>query len=196
MKFKVIILSCLIGVIVLAVGYDVSLAKSKPDKAKLRIGVVNVRKAFQDCKKNAEHRQETEAEHNKTIGELGKLSKEIEAERIGLQALKQGSSDHLARVKEIMQKQASLQAQQEFYKRQMELKDQRWTEELYEAILQETDKIAKQKKLDLVFAKDEIELPALSADELMLIIRTNKLLYSGGCLDITDEVIARLDGKK
>ena len=44
-----------------------------------------------------------------------------------------------------------------------------------------------------MFEKDEVEFPTSSANELMLNIRTNKLLYSGGCMDITDEVIALLD---
>ncbi|GAF74646.1 unnamed protein product, partial [marine sediment metagenome] len=135
-------------------------------------------------------------EQDRIIAELQRLSKDIEAERAGLRTLKEGSSDHLALMREILTKQASLQAQQEFHKRQMEFKDQRWTEELYKDILRITGEVAEQKGLDLVFESDEIELPAPSATELMMTIRTHKLLYSGGCLDITDEVMARLDAEE
>jgi len=69
-------------------------------------------------------------------------------------------------------------------------------EELYKEILQETREVAEQRGLDLVFEKSEPELPALSAKDLALAIRMHKLLYSGGCLDITDEVMARLDKEK
>ena len=48
----------------------------------------------------------------------------------------------------------------------------------------------------MVVEKDEVEFPALSVDGAMLAIRTHKLLYSGGCLDITDEVMAWLDKEK
>lgn len=160
------------------------------------VGVVSIRKIFQDCKKNARYREETAAEQNKVISELEALSKEIEAEKGGLATLKAGSSDHTALVKEIFLKRASLQAQQEFYKQQLSLKDQRWTEELYQEILRITRQVAEQKGLGLVFVKGEVELPALSVNELMLTIRTHKLLYGGGCLDITDEVMARLDKEK
>ncbi len=140
--------------------------------------------------------EEAVAERDSIEKELDKLSKEIEADKAGLKTLKQGSSDHMAQVRQVMTKQANLQAQQEFYKQQIGLKDQQWTEQLFKDILLQTGEIAKEKGLDLVFEKDEIELPAASASELMLTIRTHKLLYSGGCLDITDEVMARLDKEK
>ena len=110
--------------------------------------------------------------------------------------MKVGTSDYMARVKEIFEKQASLQAAQEFRKQQISLKDQQWIEGLYKAILQKTSEVAKAKHSEMVLEKSEPELPAQSANELMRTIDTNKLLYSGGCLDITDEVMARVDEEK
>jgi Skp family chaperone for outer membrane proteins len=104
-----------------------------------------------------------------------------------------GSSDHLALMRGILEKQANLQAQQEFHKQQMALKDQQWTEQLYQMVLRETGEVAKQKGLEFVLESDEVEFPALSASDLMMTIRTHKLLYSGGCLDISNEVMARVD---
>ena len=191
-----VVLGCLVGVVILTMCFEYSWARSKAEKTASRIGVVSIRKIFEDCKRSVKYREETVAEQNRVIAELEKLAKEIEAGRAGLRTLKEGSSDHLALVKELLTKQANLQAQQEFHKQQMGLKDQRWTEELYKDILRITSKVAKQKGLDLVFEKGEIELPATSANELMLTIRTHKLLYSGGCLDITDEVIVQVDAEK
>ena len=194
MKFKAIALSFL-GMVVLFMGYEYTRAESKADTPSLNIGVVSVRKIFGECKKNARYREEATAEQGKIVAEMEKLSKEIEAGKAGLKTLKAGSSDHLALMKEMFEKQARLEAQREFYKQQMALKDQRWTEELYTNILRETGEVAKQKGLDLVFEKDEIDLSTPNANELMLTIRTHKLLYSGGCLDITDEVMTRVDAE-
>ena len=63
-----------------------------------------------------------------------------------------------------------------------------WTEKMYLEVLNAVGKIAKQKGYDLVLEKDEIELPAASATELMLIIRTHKVLYNNDDMDITSEV--------
>jgi Skp family chaperone for outer membrane proteins len=68
---------------------------------------------------------------------------------------------------------------------------------IYTDILRIVNEVAQQKGLDLVLEKNEPELlDSTPANELMLTIRTHKVLYSGGCVDITDEVIARLDAGK
>ncbi len=193
MKTKVTVLSFLIVLVILFVGYEYSGAELKADKPSSKIGVVSIQRIFQECKRNVKYEEESAAERNKLNAELEKLSKEIEAEEAGLKTLKSGSGAHMAQVKEVLIKRANLQAEQEFYKRQIELKYQRWIEELYKDILRETSVVAEQKGLDLVQVKDEIEFPALSVNDAMMAIRTHKLLYSGGCLDITDEVMTRLD---
>lgn len=161
-----------------------------------KIGVVNIQRIFLICKRNAKYEEETKAEQNKLNAELEKLGAEIEAEEAGLKTLKPRSSDRIARVEEILIKQAGLQAKEELYKRRLELKYHLFIEGLYKDILRETTEVAKQKGLDLVQVKDEIEFPALSVRDAMTDIRTNKLLYSSELLDITDEVMARLDSEE
>lgn len=196
MKIKMMVLSCLISAVVLFVGYEYSRAESEADKQALRIGVVSVPKVLQDCKRSAKYRQETAAERDRIIAELQKLRVEIEAEEAGLKTLKAGSNDHMAMVKEVLQKRAIFQAQQKFYEQQMALKERRIVEELYKDILRAISEVAEQKDLDLVFEKTEPKFPASSAEDLDRTISTHKLLYSGDCLDITSEVTARLDAKK
>jgi len=196
MKIKIMVLSCLISIVVLFVGYEYSRAESEADKRVLRIGVVSVSKILQDCKRSAKYRQETAAERDRIIAELQKLRAEVEAEEAGLKTLKTGSSDYMALVKEVLQKRAIFQAQQKFYEQQMVLKEQRMVEELYKDVLGAISEVAGRKDLDLVFEKTEPEFPVPSAEELDRTISTHKLLYSGGCLDITSEVTARLDAKK
>ena len=197
MKIRAAMVSgCLLFAVVLFMGDEYSRAEVKADIPGLKIGVVNIQRIFLTCKRNVKYEEKTKAEQNKLNAELEKLGAELKAEEAGLKTLKPGSSDYMALVKEILTKRAGLQAQQEFYKRQMELKYQQWIEGLYEDILRETSEVAEQKGLDLVQVKDEIEFPASSVNDAMMAIRTHKLLYSGGCLDITDEVIARLDKEK
>ena len=133
------------------------------------------------------------AEQDKIAAELDKLAKEIEAEKAELKTLKENSTDYMTRLKGIFEKQANLQAQKEFQKQNMELKDQKWTEGIYKDIIRITADVAKQKGLELVFEESEVDLEGASVNEVMLTIRTHKLLYSDGCADITNDVIAKLD---
>ncbi len=202
MKVKGMILGILAGAVVLFMCYEYTNADAKADKSapaegsSLKIGVVSVRKIFQECRRNMRYRQKAAEEQDNIIAELEKLSRQIEDEKKGLKTLKEGSSDYMAQLKGILERQANLSAQQEFGKQQIELRDQQWTEGLYGDILKEVDKVAKQKGLALVFEKDEVELPAATANELMMTIRTHTLLYSGGCVDITGEVTAGLDAQE
>ena len=198
MKIKTMVLCYLAGVVVLAMAPTSNKrgqAQSKGDIPSSKIGTVSIMKVFRDCKSSAAHRSQLNAERNVIIAELKKLATEIQAKEAGLKALKQDSSDYLARRKEIINKQASMKAQEDFGKEQMMLKQYKWSKELYQDILLIISELAKEKGLDLVLEKDEIDLLALSVNEISQTIRTHKVLYSGGCIDITDEVVARLDNK-
>jgi Skp family chaperone for outer membrane proteins len=111
-----------------------------------------------------------------------------------LEALKPGTKDYLDIAQELAQKKAALPIKQSYYEQQFTQKDKDWTEQLYKDILSSVTKVAEEKELEMVFEKDEPEFPFERADELMLAIRTNKILYSSsGCVDITSDVMARID---
>lgn len=193
MKVKTMVLSCLTGVVIMATVFEYSQAQSKSNTPSSKIGVVSILKVFRDCKRSAAHRNELIAEQNKIRATLQTLSKEIEAQEAGLKALKPESSDYLAQRKELIDKQARLEAEQKFYKEEIILKQYKWSKELYQDILRITSELAEQKGLDLVLKKDEIDLLALSVNEISETVRTHKVLYSGGCVDISDELVALLD---
>jgi Skp family chaperone for outer membrane proteins len=193
MKIKAVVLSCLMCAVVLFVGYEYSQAQPKVDKPTSKIGVASVRKAFRNCKRNSKYREQAIAEQVRIKAEEEKLSKEIEAQEAGLKALKAGSSDQLAQYKELLDKRATLEVQRQFNNQQRALKDRQWTEGLYKEILRITGELAQQKGLELVLEVDEPEFPVESGDELMMTLSTHKVLYSRGCLDLTDEVVGRLD---
>ena len=196
MSIRARVMSCLAAVAVLFAGYQYCWGQVKADTPALKIGVVSVRKAFRESKKNNKYRTDVLAEQSKIRAELEKLSKEAEAQEAGLKALKVGSADYMAQYKELLGKRADLDARQQFNNQQRLQKDRFWTEELYKEILRITGELAQQKGLDLVFEKDEPEFPAESADELMMVLSTHKLLYSAGCVDLTGEVTTRLDAQE
>jgi Skp family chaperone for outer membrane proteins len=197
MKVKTMVLSCLASAVVLLAGYQYTCAQPKAGQsANSKIGVVNVRKVFRSCKRNAKYREQAIAEQSKIKAEEEKLSKEAEALEAGLKALKPGSTDYMTQYKELLQKRAGLEAQVRFNGQQRIVKDQRWTEQLYQEILKMTGEMAQQKGLELVLDVDEPEFPTASADELMMTLSTNKALYSGGCVNLTDEIVTRLDAQE
>jgi Skp family chaperone for outer membrane proteins len=174
-------------------GYEKLFAEPKATMGPTKIGLVSVRSIFQNCKKNTDYKTKMMAEQDKIIAELEKLNKAIDAIQADLKTRKTGSEDSLKLMKDIAEKKASLEGQKQYYQEQFKVKDQMWTEKMYVEILDTVGKIAKQKGYDLVLEKDEIELPAASATELMLIIRTHKVLYHNNDMDFTSDVLAAVD---
>lgn len=195
MKVKTMVLVWLAVAVSLLACYQTRFvwAAAEPGKSSPKTGVVNMQKIFQDSKKVSKYREETMAERSKIETDLDKLSKEIEADKASLKTLKAGSPDYMNQVKEILTKQANSQAQEKFYEQQMTMREQAMVESVYLEILQQVKKVAQEKGLEMVFDKDEINFPTMSLNEATMVIRTHKVLYSGGCLDITSDVIAGMD---
>jgi Skp family chaperone for outer membrane proteins len=194
MKIKtMVVLGGLVGVLVLGMCIEGGRAAPAEQGKCLKIGVVSVRKIFQECKRNVKYRQEITAERDKLEAELNKLSKEIDLDKAGIKTLKPGTSDYMTQMKQIFDKQGKLQSEQEYFKRQMEMREQDVIERLFKDVLQATGDVAKDKGFDLVLEKSEPELPAANSNELTLTISTHKVLFSSGCEDITDAVMAKID---
>jgi Skp family chaperone for outer membrane proteins len=196
MKSKTIFLTCLTFLIVLSIAFEYSQAQQKAVNQSAKIGIVSIAKIFNNCKRSAAHKSEIKAEQSKKSEELEKLSEQLKAEEAMLMALKQDSSDYLAQREKCINIRAGLEAQQTINKEQTILKQYRWRKRFYQDILRITAELAEQKGLDVVLEKDEIDITALNVNELNQTMITHKVLYSGGCIDITDEVIDRLDKEK
>ncbi len=194
MKTKMTVLGCLVFSVLLLFGFEYTSAQ--PGEPASKIGVMSVERVLRDCKATAKYREQMKAEGDKIAAEMDALSKEIQALKAGLQlgTLKVGSSDYFKQHWEFAQKQAELDARKEYIPNQQMLQQQLWTQEIYQKILQVTKDVGAEKGLILVLEKSEPEFPIQS--DFGLVIGTHKVLYSGGCPDITDDVIARMDAEE
>jgi Skp family chaperone for outer membrane proteins len=191
MKTKMTLLGCVIFCAFLLSAYEYTSAQ--PGIPTSKIGVMSVERVLRDCKATAKYREQMKAEGDKMSMEMDVLSKEIQALKAGLQlgTLKVGSSDYFKQHWELAQKQAELDARKEYIPNQQMLQQQLWTQEIYQKILKVAKEVGAEKELILVLEKSEPEFPIQS--DFGLIIGTHKVLYSDGCPDITDDVIARMD---
>ncbi|MBN2019601.1 MAG: OmpH family outer membrane protein [Sedimentisphaerales bacterium] len=194
MKYKMIALVVCAAIMVTAIiAPGAEKTPATQDGKCLKIGVCSVRKIFQGCKRNAAYRQQMSAESDRMEAEMKKLSAEIDLDKQGLRSLKTGTADYSQAMKEILEKQGRLQAQQEYFKRVMEMRENQMIENLFKDVIKATAEVAKEKGLDLVLERSEPELPAGGSTELTLTISTHKVLYNAGCDDITDAVLAKVD---
>jgi len=193
MKIKTVISGCLICVVVLFVVHEFSLAQPTAPVAASKIGLISVSRTLQECKATVTFGAKAKAEAEQMAAAEKALGDEITALTGGVRALVRGTADYMAQYKMLLQKQAELKAMQEFNNTQKGLSQQRWAEKVYRQVLRITKEVAAAKGLDLVLERSEPEFPIPNPDQLMMTLSTHKVLYGGGCIDITAEVIAELD---
>ncbi|MHC4213382.1 MAG: OmpH/Skp family outer membrane protein, partial [Planctomycetota bacterium] len=146
---------------------------SSSDAGPLKIGIVSLRTVFMESKQIAAYKQKVTFERQRIQGDLENLGKEIAASEGALKALKRGSSDYISQMKEWIQKKAKLESDKEFFSQALAMEEQRITEDIYKAILQQSSIVAKRKGLALVLEKSEIDFPASSLNQLELVMGTN-----------------------
>ncbi len=139
------------------------------------------------------HVQELMAIRNEARTELEQRAKEIDAEEADLKTLKSDSDDYLMQLELVLEKKGRYESRKEFLERQIAVKQQIWTRAMYDDVVRVTREIAAQRGFRLVLAADQVDLPA--SESLANVIATQKVLYSNGCPDLTDEVKARLLAK-
>ena len=195
MRFRKVLTVVLLGSVALAfLSYERGLAAARKEITPARIGVVSVNRILTNSKKHAQWQEKMAAEEQTVRAEIDKLGKELEAIKADMATRKVGSNDYIKLIRQALNKEAAYEARKQSYEREMSLKVQLWTENLYRDVLAVISTVAKEKGLDMVVAKEEVEFPSAGIRDLMLLIRTNKVLYHSEHMDITNEVLAVLDG--
>jgi Skp family chaperone for outer membrane proteins len=194
MERRTIMMGVVICVVAVLATFEYSHAGPAATSAS-RIGVVSIRTAFNACQQQTQYRTQAIAKQNRARAELEAKAKTIEAAEAELKTLKAGTDDYLQQLQTVLQGRAELDGQQEFIKQQRMTEDKQWMERLYQETLKIVAALAKEKGLDVVLERTDPEFP-ISSEELMATFSTHKVLYADGCVDLTEEVIARLDKLK
>ena len=194
MSKRTILICAVTAIAIMAMNYDGNVAVSKStDEDSVSIGVVSVKLIFDESKRNESFKAQLAAEQDKIMAEMRKSRADIEADSAGLKTLKQGSSEYMAQMKTMMEKQAKITAEQEFVKQKMALQEREWIETTYNDILRFSKEVAQQRGLDIVMENSEVELANVPDDMLVMSILMRTVVYAEGSVDITDEVMAKID---
>ena len=191
MKSRTVIMGVVICVVALLATWGHGQAASSSAGGS-RIGFVSIRKVFNQTQHQIEFRTQAIARQRRALSALEDLAREIKAEEDDLQTQKQGTADYLQRLQSVMDGRAKLKSREQFIEQQRALENKLWTEKLYEETLKIVATLAEERGLDLVLERTEPNFP-MASDELMAALGTHKVLYAGAEMDLTKEVVNRLD---
>ena len=196
MKTKMFVLICMsvLGISFLSHEYTSAQTNSPVSK----IGVVNVERVLMEC-------DATKAYMEKARVEIQKLKDEQEETKTSIQALekelasgafKVGSDEFFQKNHELANKENQLNLLQDFRQQELSLKNKLWQIDLYNKIMKIANDIGEEKALYLVLSIEDSEITPQSPDDFTLSVKTHKILYSGGCMDLTEAVKSRLNQLK
>ena len=161
-----------------------------------RVGIVSLRTVLEQCDKNAAANKKFEADGQRITRELKSLQDEATSLEAIIKTRKPGSDDYMEKMQQLMQKRAILEAKDKFHQQEFAIQQQKFAEELLQEVIVVTGEVAKSYGLDIVLAKEEFEFPVESSNELMLVIKTSKVLYYDDKLEITADILAAMNAKK
>jgi len=193
MKIKTLISSCLVGMVVLFLVHQFGEAQPLANAPASNIGIVHIDKALQNCQATVKFKERMETERSEMLSEEGSLTGKLKGLQEGLPALVPNSPAWLAQYKDMLQKESELKILKELNPQIIEMKSHQWMEKLFPEILRITRELAIKKNLILVLSVEEPKFPMQRPEMLSTAIQTHKVLYNGGCVDLTPEVIAELD---
>ena len=186
-----IVLCCLSALLVLAMGHR-SPAQQDAVEPWNRIGVVSVMKVLRLSEKNAEHLKKMNAERNERHAELQKRVEDLQADEASLRTMRPDSEDYLAQYRSMFLKQGELESLDKFYTQTFEAEKNRWSQKIYQEILQASGHVAQEMGLKMVFERTEPEFP-MPPELLGQAVSSHKLIYYDLPVDITNQVIERID---
>jgi Skp family chaperone for outer membrane proteins len=157
-----------------------------------KIGIVSVRDVFNGSKKHALYQAQLAQRVSKARAQIDELNKQVDTAEAELKVLKQGTVDYVKQYQAVLEARSKLQNEQELLKAQRMAEDKKWFEDLYQEALKAIEALAKEKGLDLVLERSEPKFP-LASEEVWSTVGTHKVLYSGGCVNLTNDVIDRID---
>jgi len=191
MKSRTMIIGAVAGVIALLATFEYSGA-AQSGAATSKVAVVSIRTVFDRTRQQAQYQTKAVAKRTRDRAQLQGLADQVKSAEEEMSTHRQGTAQYLKLMQDVIQKRAQLEAQQEYLKQQTMLENKLWMEKLYEQTLKIVNTLAQEKGLELVLERTEPSFP-ISSDELMATFSTHKVLYAGGSVDLTDEVVSRLD---
>ena len=161
-----------------------------------KVAVVDVTRVLEQSKKHQAWKDKMEKEQEQMKAEFTAMQSELQSLEDNIKLRTRGSEDFIKLTGQFVEKKAIMEAKNAFYEEKVTGQMQTWTEDLYKTLMIVVDRVAQQKGIDIVLAKEQLDLPAPSLRDFMLTIKTKKVLYNDPKMDITAEVLAVLDSEK
>lgn len=157
------------------------------------IGVVDMVKVFNECEQWKAINAGLTKKRQSQDQEAEKLKEEIAAKTKQLDAYHPDSPDWVKGTEELIRIQTKAEVWAKMEKMRTENQKKHWVEKNYADVTKAIAEVAKKRGLVLVLTKEEIETNTEDSSRLFAQIINRKVVYSDKRLEITEDVLKRLN---
>ncbi|MFA6132687.1 MAG: OmpH family outer membrane protein [Phycisphaerae bacterium] len=158
-----------------------------------KAAVCDVQDLFTNYKRAKDELATLADKRQAALAEDEKRGKAIDALQMELEGLKQGSKEYQARLSELQRLTIDRAVNKQVQETMLLSEHRRLTIELYNQIQQTIGKVAKEQGYNLVLYREQELVEARETEQVIEQIRTRKVIYSDPALDITKDVLSRLN---
>ncbi|MBI2191514.1 MAG: OmpH family outer membrane protein [Planctomycetes bacterium] len=160
----------------------------------VRIAICNLSKLYSDCHRSKDKRAELEALRAEAEGQLKEYQQKIEECEKNLPLLEKGSQPYNEKVAEREKLRNEGEAKKRVERDHLERKFADFLKEFYDYAAAGIREVARQQGYTVVLQTSDDDLAKLRRPELLLNrVFTQGVLYADEAIDITDEVMKKLD---
>lgn len=159
-----------------------------------KVAVVDMTKVFNECQQIKDINDILQRRGAEFRTQIQKSQETIEQKEAELEAFARGSKEYVERFKEWVQLQVDYATSVKVHQRKLLRNQTLWTRKTYYSTVEAVEELAKARGLSLVLYRDEMELATDDINELERRLRSRKVIYSAAALDITQEILDKVDG--
>jgi Skp family chaperone for outer membrane proteins len=163
-----------------------------------RIAVVDLEEVWKQVEARQEMIADLQGKREELLREREKREKKINNLKQDLDWLPQGSDDQRKKIVEVEEELWQFQAWRQFQENKLVREEKFRYEDLYRITLEAIEEVAKTNQVDVVFFKERTA-PNFSrlqkTAQVLAAIGSRKVLYAREDLDLTDQVIVRMNNK-
>jgi Skp family chaperone for outer membrane proteins len=185
-------------IVALVVGGLFAAARSAGAQESPKVATVNPQKVFDTMQETQEKKKaqngevkDLQAQEDQQLNEIKDMQKQRDA------TMRKGAPEYTSKTNEIMDKTIKLRVWHEVKNQELSRRHKEEVKALFDKIQAAVAEIAKERKIDLVIADYAIDIPEdldqVQPDQLNALLRQRQVLFASKGVDITTEVIARLD---
>jgi Skp family chaperone for outer membrane proteins len=199
LSFSVVVLLILTGLLGYALAQDpqpapqVTVAPTGGQNRGVQIGICDVVEVFNNCERTQTVRGELQQRQEEIQNQNQQRVEALESLRMEMEGLRRGSEEYNKRLEEMwrlgLEREGWQEAQSAILTRSYQLAAYK----IYQQILDVIDQVAEERGLDLVLFKVQQPIDIESGEDIVSQISRRQVLYSADHLDVTEQVLARMN---